>query len=1021
MIARLVIALAVAIVVCLLLNRYAAPTLTGPTDIVGFPTYADFNFEPSFWAYRLTVYGFPFLAIVGYALLSRFGPLRSRGSRPAARPVELVEPAVQAISGPARPSWGAVTRVLLPTAIVVVAAGSRTGRTGVLALAAGTVYLGLIALAAEILARRTDGQRWHALSVVNGIGGAAAAVLSLWFVSAHTVVQSDTGTRSFPWLVWWLPLLGVAAIVWWTLRQLRAGREARDVELTLLTVIVGATALFLATSVLPPQIGYFQGFDDALEMAGATVMAHGAFPWRDILFTHGLFPDVLTGTLGRAVFGDTIWGVFAIHSVILVPLCWVSAYLFAVWISRRNPWFLALVFLGAVSGLVQLQVSERFILVPVTLIVLGETLRHRSAVWAVGLTLLVFAQEILVPETIFLSGPALAVVVIAELVHRRKDRNLWTNLKLTRWCVATGLIATAVWAGFLAAFGALRGFIDYYLVFGPGHNIEGAIHPTAIGRVEKLMFDTGIAVVLLTVWMVAAKVARRSDWEVRDWVALAGGAFTALYLEKALGRYDSGHVWQVFGAALSVVLLWSWRLLAGADRLVAYLWHWRLARPLRFARPVTAALVPVIALFYLGPVETMYHKVDEQHHLTGVTAASFARLGYAAPGAIDTGLLGDLDTAIRAYAGDDGPVFDMTNSLGYIYYVLGREPGTRFVQVSMAQPEYAQQLLINELKVSRPAVVIYDADKIGMAGWDLITNNIRHYDVSEYLLSGWTPVLRTHGVLVMARNDLVASTPAPSLTVRPQTTGLYFSGPACDWGAIPYYLLIPGSTRATTLPVTSSATRLVVNFSGWAVDPASNRPASTVLIADGDRVVGTATPSIDRPDVASLLGQPTSASGFAYDALLDPGMHPAAYLLGTDGLAHPLGGLPAGAATVLRRPDGSQVKVSTTAGGNLEVHRAGVYEVGQVDPPPGTSWRDFDMARLSAAGPLAGGRVALTDQPGSVYHDISAWWLDKIGPTLTMRVGSCPQWYGYDASKPIYVVQSGGPPVTSVTLSARLP
>ena len=211
------------------------------------------------------------------------------------------------------------------------------------------VYAALVVAVAEVWARRTDGQRWRALSAVNGVGGAVAAVLGLWFVSAHTVVQTATGTRSWPWLVWWLPVLGVVAIGWWAARQLRGGRAARDVELTLLTVVVGAIALFLAMSVLPGQITHFQGFDDAQEMAGASVVARGYFPWRDVLFVHGLFPDVLTGSLGRAIFGDSIWGVFAVHTVILVPLFWVSTYLFAVWVSRRNPWFLALIFLGVIG------------------------------------------------------------------------------------------------------------------------------------------------------------------------------------------------------------------------------------------------------------------------------------------------------------------------------------------------------------------------------------------------------------------------------------------------------------------------------------------------------------------------------------------------------------------------------------------------------------------------------------------------------------------------------------------------
>ena len=81
----------------------------------------------------------------------------------------------------------------------------------------------------------------------------------------------------------------------------------------------------------------------------------------------------------------------------------------------------------------------RFVVLPVIPIVFGETLRRRSVGWAVGLTLLLVVEEILVPETISSGAPVLVCVVAAELVHRRPGQNLWTSLRLTRWCVGTGL------------------------------------------------------------------------------------------------------------------------------------------------------------------------------------------------------------------------------------------------------------------------------------------------------------------------------------------------------------------------------------------------------------------------------------------------------------------------------------------------------------------------------------------------------------------------------------------------------
>ena len=384
-----------------------------------------------FFRYRLTVYAFPLFAIVGYVLLARFGPLRARGPRPAKRTIELVEPVPTARPTPERASWGALARVLLPAVVVVTACGTRTGHLDLIAVAAGVVYAALVAAVAEVWARRTDGQRGRALSAVNGVGGAVAAVLSLWFVSAHTVVQTATGTRSWPWLAWWLPVLGVVAIGWWAARQLRGGRAARDVELTLLTVVVGAIALFLAMSMLPGPISHFEGFDDALDMGGANTLAHGYFPWRDLLFYHGVFRDVLAGSLGRAIFDDSIWGITAGHTVILDPTACgfnlplrrlgqpaqpvvprpvlagcdrsgdgVAAGVGAVHgparagapaevgaVHERSPRVEQPG--GAVCGLAHHTDRVR------------RDVRRRSAGWAVGLTLLLVVEEILVPETIF--------------------------------------------------------------------------------------------------------------------------------------------------------------------------------------------------------------------------------------------------------------------------------------------------------------------------------------------------------------------------------------------------------------------------------------------------------------------------------------------------------------------------------------------------------------------------------------------------------------------------------------------
>ena len=489
-----------------------------------------------------------------------------------------------------------------------------------------------------------------------------------------------------------------------------------------------------------------------------------------------------------------------------------------------------------------MQPVERFVAGPLTLILLGETLRRRRPGWAVGLVSLVFVQAILVPETSFLAAPVLACVVGADLVHRRPGQRLWPSLRLTRWSVATGLVALVAWAAFLLSVGAMGAFIDYYVVFGPGHNEAGAIRPTGIHLRELAMFATGVVGILLTVWAVAVKVARRADWEVRDWVAVAAAIFVALYTEKALGRLDYPHVWQVFGAGLSLALLWAARGLAAvawiADR-------WRdegrtrpaAVRRLRLAQVGVVGLVLAVPSAFHRPLIDAASKLDSLHRVDSASVSSYPRVGYAKPGAVDLGLLDDLDTTLRAYAGDHGAVFDMTNSVGYFYYLLGRDPGTRFVPVSMAIPPYAQQRVIDDLNRSRPPVVVYDARSIGLPAWDGVGNDVRHYEISQYVLRGWTPVLRTHGVLIMVRNDLVTTNPpVPTLLTAPETTNLYVNSRPCDWGAAATFLRPVATGTPVTVALVAPATQQVTGDDGRPVTRTISRmalPAGSACVTMG--------------------------------------------------------------------------------------------------------------------------------------------------------------------------------------------
>jgi hypothetical protein len=1001
-VARFSVAAVASAVVCFGLWSLVPRSLSGPIDVVGYPTYYNYDHNPPFWAYRLTIYAFPLLLLAFHAALGWRGPLR-RHSRPGPRRSVAMRDWRPAEAPPTPGTsmfrLSVVARVALPFGVVLAAAGAKDGHVRGFALACGLAYLLVVGSAAA---------RWglRGLALANGVGGATAALLGLWFVSRHTaVVVAGTG-HAWPWLPLWVPAVGIGLVLFWAVRRTRNGTSVRDVERLLLVVVVGSTALFLATSYLPAPVYAFRGhFDDALAMAGANLLGHGQVPWRDLVVIHGLFPDVLRGSIGRAVFDDSAWGISAAGPVLLFPLGAVFLYLLAGWVSRGNAWFLALVSLAVVGGFYP-YLDGRFLLVPVALVLLGEALRRPAVGWSVGLVLVLFVQAVLVPETGFLVLPAIGCVVAADLVHRDPGRSVWNALRRTRWCAATGTVATLLFGALLAWYGALRGFVDYYVMFGPGHNESGAlpIGPFA-GPALDASWAAGVVVVLVTMWATVWRVRRRADWEPMDWVAVAAAAFVALYGEKALGRFDGDHIRQVFAVAVPLVVLWLWKAL-----------RWR--PPVPFTSASAAVLLLAYCAVYFQPLQLTARTVERRHLVTVAADAVDPWLGYAEPNVLDDQLVADLGTALRAYAGDE-PVFDMTNTPGYLYYLLNRVPGTRFPHVSLAITPYAQRLLVDELARSQPPVVVFDATHMGAPHWDGIPNTVRHYLVSEYVLDRWQPVLKTHGALLLVRRDLVArGLSTPRLAEPPATANLWFSGPGCAWGTTPSFLPTVPRGPAVELPVRPAGQRTLVDIRGWAYDDAAGRPASAVVLVAGRKVVSSVTLVPGRPEVSQVVGGYASSTGFRFSGVLPANVQPAVFALTGDGKLHPVAGPARSDLDAVEFPDGRVVPTVDSVVGSVDIYDVTQKTAGTVEVPAGLDVAGYDLATLSTGGRAFGaGQVVVTDDLGPGQRFISAVALPTTGSTLRVRVGSCLQLRGYDTGKPLYVLTGGDAPVTTVTLS----
>ena len=66
----------------------------------------------------------------------------------------------------------------------------------------------------------------------------------------------------------------------------------------------------------------------------------------------------------------------------------------------------------------------------------------------------------------------------------------------------------------------------------------------------------------------------------------------------------------------------------------------------------------------------------------------------------------------------------------------------------MAIRRKTQRDLIEELEEKKPKLVFYTGP-VGLPSWDGVSNSVRHYDVSEWILHRYRPVAASHGYTVM--------------------------------------------------------------------------------------------------------------------------------------------------------------------------------------------------------------------------------------------------------------------------------
>ncbi len=1034
---RWLVAFGVAAGLCAWLWIRRPDHLVQSDDIIGYPSFSNFDFQPLFLRHRLLMWLLPLTTAVVYVLLRRWGPLSEVTSgrgleepdrddrRPTTDHAQRPEPAVP---GP----WSLRLRVVPPAALLAVA-GTSTGTSltqdiSWQGLAAGVGYVALVAAITLVLIRRGVGAQ--TLTRVNAVGAAVTSVVAVYLFSLGTATVDAAGeVRRWAWLPLWVAIPAVLVVAIVVLRKL-ARRPPLEVERHVLTVFTGAAAVFLLTASMPGGVGTIIGFDGSHSVVGADLLTRGYFPWRDYLAMHGLFDDALRTSVGFALFEHSYWGEHAALMLLWSPLFMVGLYLLLVWAAPRAWMVHVAAVLASPLVMTAVPVSHRWVGLGYVLILLGVALQRRTTTAVVALTSVLFVLAVLVPEHSFQVIAIAAVLVAADLVGS-KGTPLLSRFRTTRVFVGTGVVLLAGLVGFLALHGAVGDWVDYYLVFGPGHNESGALSPddTNVGGWEAVFFVnewlTGLTIAGLCVWLVS-----RRPVTARGGVLGAAAITIGLYAEKALGRFDAPHVAQVISVALPLWILLVVVVGAAVNPwLVERFERREVVLGVRFV--AVASLLTLLAAFLVplndgigGSLRRVGGVSDNNKAVVSSQSSRAPLIGYLGSPGTDLTMVSDLRTLLDTLTPPGELVYDFTNSPGYFTYLLQEDLSSRFYTVGVALAEDAQDEVVEDLRANPPAVVVFDALYYGLPAWDGPRNSVRHFEISQYLLDGWTPVASTYGFLFMMRNDLLDSVPAmPTLHQTVRTEDLYESMPDCEWGYAAHYLRSDPVGEQLELPVRmESAFR--AQMVGWAYDPVADAPVSQVLVASGDRVVDHLETGGSRPDVAEALGLPGAASSGFAGSLVFTGDHEEGvrlYAVAADGKAYPLNP-PTELPERLR--DGSrsfQVGTSEAQFGWADGIEGGPIDVGVADVPAGVNLPDYELATFEADGPLGVSHVSLSARlggtPGAgINGRVTFGTLPRDGDDISVRVGSCLQWHGFD-TRHLYLTQIDGRTIDRITLS----
>jgi hypothetical protein len=731
--------------------------------------------------------------------------------------------------------------------------GARFGRD-LAAIAA--VYVLLLLLTAAVLMARRAGRASalrgvRVVSTLNALG-AALTVVGLLAVSERTTLTTLSDNIQHP--VHWLPAAGgllltaiavaVVGIGLWRCRAAGPDR-VRIIERRALFLVAVPVAVFLATAVLTGGLPALDTFESGQTAATLRLLHLGEVPFRDFLPFHGLLVDTLFNALGYKLLSPTFWGMVAGQSLLIAPLYWIALYLFAYRVAGAS-WAALLTALLLVFNGTLAVADTRLIMWPLVLLLLAVAFDRRSRIasFCTGAAVVVFA--VLVPEATYAVPACGIALLVRDAYHAGWPRaRALRDFGLTIWAVAGGAVVLVALFAVLASQHAVGGFIDFYVTLVPGHGLEGALplHITPVSQEFVVWILAPGAAILFALGILAARVRLRLALRTNDFLMVAAAAFAFLYYaSEFLGRSDLPHSEIAYGGAIPLLMLCGWELVGWLNGWVRARLRGSDAAVLRW--PVFYAAAAIAGITTTSSLPTLLSDAPANFRATAATEPWLPSLGYV--GNSQQQMADAVGTFLNSFLKPGQEIYDFSNQPGLYFYILDYRPATRHFFTSIDLDLASQKETIADLRSSRPEfAVIYGSG--GLPVWDGISNAVRDYALSEYLLDHYRPFADVDGQVIYVRDDATVTIPLSlwsALGSQLSVTDLPFQYADCDWGYTPEFLDVQppsggsgvvvggGSAPAIDWALSEPSGHVWADYQWIQLTIASHSPAASFTLSD---------------------------------------------------------------------------------------------------------------------------------------------------------------------------------------------